>query len=71
MSLLFTKERPLGPIFHLFGGFMLEESCNTMDKKNNRQLPVAQKPGNGNDAKRLQNNGEQQRIRHASSVCTP
>ena len=50
---------------------MLEESCNTMDKKNNRQLPVAQKPGNGNDAKRLQNNGEQQRIRHDSSVCTP
>ena len=47
---------------------MLEESCNTMDKKNNRQLPVAQKSGNGNDGKRLQNNGEQQRIRHDSSV---
>ncbi|XP_022341195.2 E3 ubiquitin-protein ligase RNF10-like [Crassostrea virginica] len=37
---------------------MLEESCNTMDKKNNRQLPVAQKSGNGNDGKRLQNNGD-------------
>lgn len=38
---------------------MLEESCNTMDKKNNRQLSTAaQKQGNGNDSKRLQNNGE-------------
>lgn len=38
---------------------MLEENCNTMDKKNNRQLSTAaQKQGNGNDSKRLQNNGE-------------
>lgn len=30
-----------------------------MDKKNNRQLSTAaQKQGNGNDSKRLQNNGE-------------
>lgn len=44
---------------HLFGGFMLEENCNTMDKKNNRQSPsTVQKSSNGNDSKRLQNNGE-------------
>ncbi|XP_048748109.2 RING finger protein 10-like isoform X2 [Ostrea edulis] len=43
---------------------MLEESCNTMDKKNNRQSPSAvQKSGNGNDSKRQQNNGENPGVR--------
>lgn len=51
-------------LFHLIGGFMLEENCNTMDKKNNRQLSTAaQKQGNGNDSKRLQNNGDGSALR--------
>lgn len=51
-------------LFYLIGGFMLEESCNTMDKKNNRQLSTAaQKQGNGNDSKRLQNNGDGSALR--------